>query len=153
MVEGEGRAANKRHTSLEDALSITQLPTSDFVHRDPRLVTPSRLPISLLVRGHCDQVFARQPAARHDECIQQRRPEVRLPPHPCAARVRRPGISGRYIQELTKALSGEVRVLPNEVGALQDERCWLHQRVAESPILFTCVIRKFVVLWTYDDEP
>jgi hypothetical protein len=39
-------------------------------------------------------------------------------PHPRAA----PGLSGRYIHGFTKALSGEVRTLLDEVGALRYER-------------------------------
>jgi hypothetical protein len=45
-------------------------------------------------------------------------------------------MSGRYIQEFTKALLGEVRVLFNGVGALWAERCRFHQCVAKSPLLF-----------------
>jgi hypothetical protein len=103
-----------------DVASLT-FPT--FLQRDPHLLSPS-IPPTILLR-HVHKVPARQPPARHDERVQRRRPEVRPRPYPRAA----PGLSGRYIHDFTKALSGEVHVLLDEVGALRDERRRLQQCV------------------------
>jgi hypothetical protein len=91
-------------------------PSPPPFQRDPRLLSPSSPPLSS--PRHVRKVPARQLSARHDECVQRRRPEVRPGPHP----VRDPGLSGRYIRDFTKALSGEVRALLDVVGALRDER-------------------------------
>jgi hypothetical protein len=102
---------------------VASLTSPTSLERDPRLLSPSSPPTT--PPRHVRQVRARQPPAGHDERVQRRRPEVRPRSHPCAA----PGLSGRYIHDFTKALSGEVRVLLDEVGALRDERRRLQQCV------------------------
>jgi hypothetical protein len=44
-------------------------------------------------------------------------------------RANRAGLIGRYMRDLTNALSGEMRFLLDEVGALRDERRSLQQCV------------------------
>jgi hypothetical protein len=129
---GRGKKSNLRVTDVaphvevggeqadRDVASLTFTPS---LQRDPCLLSSTSPPIGR--PRHVRQVPARQPPARHDERIQRRRPEVRPRPHP----VRGPGLSGRYIHDFTKALSGEVRVLLDEVGALRDERRRLQQCV------------------------